>query len=387
MLMTIPMLNKSKPKRIKPRSSRRVHIIAAAIAICCVVCQCGKDNPVTPQPPQPPSQAQPVNITSDSSHDDQNPAFSPDGQFILFSSKRNGSSGNLNLWVMTVTGAGASAVTNSSDSDNVNMPGSSWSKSGNRICFSSDRNGNDEIWTVMPDGTGFKRITFDDAPDWEPTFSPDGNWIVFQSNRDNNWDIYKININTGNTIRLTNNAADDWEPNWSPVGNRIVFQSNRTGNWDIFVMNADGTGQQNITGNPAEDTDPSWSPDGSKIVYSSNYGGLAEADIFVVTSDGGGTPIQITNNPAYDGAPSFSPDGKSIAFESNRSGNLDIWIVEISTSFSNGVSIEKAPVRKKTKPGLKDDRRKLKKKWRHLKDRETSYSTPTSLFNYFHSSF
>lgn len=274
-----------------------------------------------------------VNLTSSSTLDDQNPAFSPDGQSILFSSKRNGNGENLNIWKMNVNGENSIALTNEPEADNVNLPGSSWNSAINRITFSSDRRDNDEIWIMNTDGSNPLQLTNNPSRDWEPTFSPDGKWIAFQSDRDGNWEIYKINVSTGETIRLTNNPTDDWEPNWSPIGDKIVFQSNRDGNWEIYTMNTDGTNQRDVTNDPAKDTDPSWSPDGIKIVYSSNYGGLDEADIFIINADSTGKPIRATNNPAYDGAPSFSPDRTKIAFESDRSGDLDIWIIN-SPAFS-----------------------------------------------------
>jgi hypothetical protein len=86
-----------------------------------------------------------VCLTSNSILDDQNPAFSPDGQFILFSSKRNGNGKNLNIWKMDISGKNPVALTSEPVADNVNMPGTSWNGVRNKIAFSSDRTGNDEI--------------------------------------------------------------------------------------------------------------------------------------------------------------------------------------------------------------------------------------------------
>ena len=262
--------------------------------------------------------------------DDQNPAFSPDGRFILFSSKRNGI--GLNLWKSDVEGGDPVALTDENDADNVNMPGSSWNGPTDRVCFSSDRSGNDEIWVMDPDGNGLLQLTDHPARDWEPTFSPDGAWVAFQSDRDGNWEIYKVHVETREVVRLTFDSSDDWEPNWSPVDGKIVFQSDRDGDWEIYIMDDDGSSQLDITDDPAEDTDPSWSPDGARVVYSSDHGGMDEADIFVINADGTGNLIRVTDHPAYDGAPSFSPDGEYIAFESDRSGVLDLWVIDSSSS-------------------------------------------------------
>jgi dipeptidyl aminopeptidase/acylaminoacyl peptidase len=134
-----------------------------------------------------------VCLTANSTSDDQNPAFSPDGKGILFSSKRNGNGKNLNIWRMDITGKNLIALTNEPISDNVNMPGSSWSGARNKIAFSSDRTGNDEIWIMNADGSNPVQLTNNPAKDWEPTFSPDGTKIAFESDRSGNLDIWLIN--------------------------------------------------------------------------------------------------------------------------------------------------------------------------------------------------
>ena len=95
--------------------------------------------------------------------------------------------------------------------------------------------------------------------------------IVFSSERDGNPEIYVMDTNGGNQRRLTNNPDDDWEPSWSPDGKRIAFSSDRDGASEIYVMDADGSNQLNLTNNnPGLDSSPSWSPDGKRIAFSSN---------------------------------------------------------------------------------------------------------------------
>jgi len=269
----------------------------------------------------------PVNLTADSQANDQNPAWSPDGERIVFTSGR---SGNNELWLMDSDGSAPTALT-SNGAENVNLPGRAWCPGNDRIVFASDvESENDEIFSMASDGSDRQRLTTTHARNWEPSWSPDCRQIVFQSDRSGNWDIWRMNADGSNPVRLTDDPADDGQPNWSPDGTTIVFQSNRSGNWDIWTMDVNGRSLTNVTSDPAEDTDPSWSPDGEWIVYSSDRSG-GEGDIWAIAA-GGGTPIQITDDPAYDGAPSWSPDGNRIAFESMRSGNLDIWVVDAPSS-------------------------------------------------------
>lgn len=96
-------------------------------------------------------------------------------------------------------------------------------------------------------------------PPW-PVWSPDGRRIAFTSNRDGNDEVYVMDSSGNNVKRLTHNDADDEWPAWSPDGKRLAFQTNRDGNWEIYVMNADGSGQTNVSRNPAADWEPAWSP-------------------------------------------------------------------------------------------------------------------------------
>lgn len=84
--------------------------------------------------------------------------------------------------------------------------------------------------------------------------------IAFTSNRDGNPEIYVINADGGGVERLTFNDADDVCPAWSPDGGLIAFQSMKEGNFDIFVMAAAGGEWRNLTQHPAHDYWPTWAP-------------------------------------------------------------------------------------------------------------------------------
>ncbi|HEV2766012.1 MAG TPA: hypothetical protein VGV38_23710, partial [Pyrinomonadaceae bacterium] len=163
--------------------------------------------------------------------------------------------------------------------------------SGNgRIAFTSDRDGNAEIYLMDADGSNPVRLTFTDAPEDNAAISPDGRKIAFGSARDGNWEIYVMGVDGSNQVRLTNNTTDDAYPTWSPDGKQIAFQSWRDGNSEIYTMYADGYGQANVTKHPAEDWDASWSPDGKKLAFSSTRDGNWE--IYVTAADGGDAPQQ-----------------------------------------------------------------------------------------------
>ena len=97
------------------------------------------------------------------------------------------------------------------------------------------------------------QLTFDESDDYEPIFSPDGEYIIFTSDRDGNKEIYSLELETNVIKNLTNNLGDDWNPRFFHDGNKIVFQSTRDGNWEIYLMKKDGSSQENLSNNPSTD--------------------------------------------------------------------------------------------------------------------------------------
>ena len=254
---------------------------------------------------------------------------------ITFGSNREG---NWDIYVMDNDGGNPRNLTNNRHGDYS----PSWSPDGNRIVFSSDRDGHvidgrptDEIYVMDVDGGNPRRLTNHRGDDGYPSWSPDGNRIVFWSDRDGNFnfEIYVMDADGGNPQNLTNNPNLDWNPSWSPDGKRIVFDSVRDGNArndfeinaEIYVMDADGQNQRRLTNHRGDDGYPSWSPDGERIAFMSERNGNAE--IYVMDADGGNQQ-RLTNHRSDDHSPSWSPGGERIAFSSNRGGDFEIYVMD-----------------------------------------------------------
>src|SRR5918997_2026205 len=86
-----------------------------------------------------------------------------------------------------------------------------------KIAFTSNRDGDSEIYTMNPNGQGVDRLTNNPKNDFEPAWSADGNKIAFYSTRDGNDEIYTMNPNGQGLDRLTNNTQGDYEPDWQPL--------------------------------------------------------------------------------------------------------------------------------------------------------------------------
>ncbi len=257
---------------------------------------------------------------------------------IAFASDRDGNAG-YEIYVMNADGSGQTRLTTATGHDQYPV----WSANGNKIVFSSAREGNDKIFTMNADGSGVTRIT-DSAlnHDVEPSWSPDGSKIAFRSDRVHSFQIWVVNADGTGLTQLTDDpsvTALRIGPVWSPDGSKILFASSGDGDYEIFVMNADGTGQTQLTSNTASDTNADWSPDGTKIAYQSDVDG--DFDVYVMNADGSGQ-TQLTNDPLFDSAPSWSPDGSKIAFQSSRDGDFEILVMNADGSGQTPLTLNTA---------------------------------------------
>lgn len=163
-------------------------------------------------------------------------------------------------------------------------------------------------------------------------YSPDSKQIAFTSDRDGNWEIYTMDTSGGNIKRLTENPAQDGWPWWTADGKHILFTSDRDGSWQIYIMNPDGSNVQELT-HVANRTNlyPAVSPDGKKVVFSSQVTATNEGDIYIMNIDGSDL-TRLTNTAALNNIPSFCPDSEHIVFESDRAGNTDIYMMNADGS-------------------------------------------------------
>jgi Tol biopolymer transport system component len=210
-----------------------------------------------------------------------------------------------------------------------------------KIAFSTDRDGNYEIYTMNADGSSPTRLTNSTAFDVLPAWSPDGTKIAFVTGTPTtSFEIYTLNADGSNRTQLTNNTAYSSGPAWSPDGTKIAFEISRDrGNtYELYTMNADGSNQTPLRSPGTSGTagvSPAWSPDGAKIAFATNRdrdGGFRD-EIYTMNADGS-NQTRLTNNTSSDSGPAWSPDGSKIAFSTDRDRNY--YAYEIYTMNADG---------------------------------------------------
>ena len=192
------------------------------------------------------------------------PSWSPDGKRIAFSSIKDG---NPEIYIMNSDGSNIARLTKSPAADLF----PAWSPDGSRIAFVSDRNKSFEIYTLPApapgkagaptDPAGLVRLTFDNSNARLPAWSADGKSIVYSTDRDGDREIYSMHADGTNQQRLTFSHGVDDEPVWSPDGAWIVFSSERvsTNVPVLFMMRADGSGVYRFDKSDASERSPAWS--------------------------------------------------------------------------------------------------------------------------------
>jgi tricorn protease len=186
-----------------------------------------------------------------------------------------------------------------------------------------------DIWVANDDGSGVLRLTDHKAREVFPRFSPDGQWIAFSSNREGNYDVFVIPATGGKARQLTFNTADDMVVGWSADGRKVLFQSTRGKGVfpsvaTLFEISADGGMEQPLP------TDwgswASFSADGSKMAFTrhpgvwsrKHYRGSYAVDLWLM--EVGAKKFTKLGDPEYKGNylwPMYGKDG-GIYFVADR---------------------------------------------------------------------
>ena len=177
-----------------------------------------------------------------------------------------------------------------------------YSPDGEWVLFTSNRSGNLDLWEVSTRSGSLKRITEDAADDWDPAFSADGKKILWSSNRSGHLEVWMADADGSGARQVTNDGADAENPTATRDGQWIVYDSRNPSKLGTWRVHPDGSGASRIQegGCPV----PAVSPDGQYVICGTSAGrGRA-----VRIADGVIAPVA---HPG--GRPLWLADGRSVA--------------------------------------------------------------------------
>jgi dipeptidyl aminopeptidase/acylaminoacyl peptidase len=288
------------------------------------------------------------------------------------------------IWIVPAD-ASSGALRYTSPGTEASNP--AWSPDGALLAFTSRREGSeDDVWflrTGAPGGEAFQ-ITGVKA---SPLFSPDGQWLLFtwrgkepDSLKTEPWrnrvspaaitrgadpkrfdgrlyttlpfkadergyvppretrrpsHLYLVPRAGGEPRALTSGDLSQSDAAWSPDGRQVVFVQDSTENDELrpqprpqlYVLTVAGGGVRRLETGYVQNANPAWSPDGRWIAFECSRGRGEPADVCVIPPAGGPARALTAGWDLDPGAPSWSPDSRAILFSADTRGNAHLFRV------------------------------------------------------------
>ncbi len=202
-----------------------------------------------------------------------------------------------------------------------------WSPDNSLIAFSSRANGNSEIFTVKPDGSGLRNITNNPLLDSSPVFSSDGTAIVFARDTYGQARLFRMDLDGNGQRRITEKEGYEMNPAVSPDGVHLAFAGDRSlRGLDILLLSLTAPGDEKpLAARRSQDSSPAFSTDGKSVAFISTSDGHPE--VYFMNADSTGL-VRVTHSIDEKAGPQFSADGRRIVFSSNRGGKFALYQID-----------------------------------------------------------
>lgn len=248
-----------------------------------------------------------------------------------------------------------------------------------RIAFSRRApDGTSDVYVIDSDGTGIRRVTFQNALVFSPAFSPAGTHVLYQyqSNSGDESAIYETELAGGGSRVVASGSQLYLTPTYSPDGTRIMYARSTGRGTEIFEVERGGGRPRAVTSTPAGDavgptiardgrrfaftasaigapqiyvqgeagtrpqlisrfvrgadsyaTSPDWNPRDERIVYQARVQGRFQ----IVAVNANGTEMRLLTAEGRNEDPSWAPDGRHVVFASDRAGYRGLWVLDTVT--------------------------------------------------------
>lgn len=243
------------------------------------------------------------------------PSWSPDGSQLVFISPCLGRAdftetiyNESSLYIINADGTGLDQLTAAPGSDFE----PAWSPDGSKIAFTSVRGGFRQIYSLDIESREVTLLTNTTSAieSSQPSWSPDGTKIVYLVKRVGSYQVWTMNANGQEAVQVTRSGQDLWDylPTWSPDGRTVFFNQRRPGAFRPWLMQIDS---EDLTQEPRRLNfitpieDVSVSADGYWLVFE-GMDNEGNREIYFMTVAGSGR-TRLTNDPKIDFDPAWRP--------------------------------------------------------------------------------
>jgi eukaryotic-like serine/threonine-protein kinase len=210
-----------------------------------------------------------------------------------------------------------------------------YSPDGDWLVFSSNRSGNLDLWEMSLKTEIVRRVTEDEAEDWDPVFSADGKAVIWSSNRAGHFEIWTAAADGSGPRQVSHDGVDAENPSVTPDGKWVVYGSGNPDKEGLWKVRPDGSNAARIL--PGSFAFPEVSPDGRYVLYSSDYMTerlalhVAEVDTGTVLPFEIRVGTQATKPASALGRARWMPGGKAIAYiGQNEKGTNGIFVQDFA---------------------------------------------------------
>ena len=206
------------------------------------------------------------------------------------------------------------------------------------IVFTSDRDGNLEVYSVRADGRGEEEnLTKSPRDEFSPSLSPNGRHVAFLSGGSDDMRLEVLRVSGEERTQVFSGGGEITQPKWGPDSGRLAYALTQESGNAVYVSDSEGEESMLLSKVTADEVG-GWSPEGDFIVFSVREG--AEQGLYVRNPEGV-NEFRRTQSPDYGAV--WSPDSRYIAFLSTRDGNPEIYVVDPEEGEEVRVTDSEAP--------------------------------------------
>ncbi|HVE65893.1 MAG TPA: protein kinase, partial [Thermoanaerobaculia bacterium] len=197
-----------------------------------------------------------------------------------------------------------------------------YSPDGEWVVVSSTRGGNWDLWQVSRRTGAVRRLTDHPRHDWDPAFTPDGKRLLWSSNRTGHFEIWVAEADGSAPRQLTRDGVGAENPTATSDGQWVVYDSRNPKHPGLCIVRSDGSSPRRLVQGPTVHSEVS--PDGKHALYFVFSPG---SNLMRVVELPGGAPARFEIPGLMGNRARWMPDGRRIAFlHQNEKRRMGVFV-------------------------------------------------------------